>query len=360
MSIFAGSYVFTAVSGALAAWWGYNHPLADAGAVQSALAALFTALVLGAMEVSLSFDNAVVNAKVLEDMNEKWQKVFLTWGVLIAVFGMRLVFPILIVSMTGGQSMREVLDLALHNPDLYSAELAKSHVAISSFGGMFLLLVFFSFIFEEKEIYWLSKLEKLLAKIGQLKSAEILFGLVTLGLCYKIAPEPERMTALLAGLAGVITYGMVGGLADVMENLGAEEETAQAAAGAVKKAGAMTFLYLEVLDASFSFDGVIGAFAITKDVVLIMLGLGIGAMFVRSLTVFLVRKGTLSEYVYLEHGAHYAIGALAAIMLYSLNNHVSELVTGGIGIALILLSLGSSILDRNKAEAGGTSENGSD
>ena len=87
-------------------------------------------------------------------------------------------------------------------------------------------------------------------------------------------------------------------------------------AKATGKAGFFLFLYLEVLDASFSFDGVIGAFAITTDPILIALGLGlIGAMFVRSLTVFLVRKGTLADYVYLEHGAHWAIGALAVILL---------------------------------------------
>ena len=81
------------------------------------------------------------------------------------------------------------------------------------------------------------------------------------------------------------------------------------------KAAFFMFLYLEVLDASFSFDGVIGAFAITNDIVLMALGLGIGAMYVRSLTVYLVRQGTLDDYVYLEHGAHYAIGALAVILL---------------------------------------------
>jgi hypothetical protein len=106
----------------------------------------------------------------------------------------------------------------------------------------------------------------------------------------------------------------------------------------------MSFLYLEVLDASFSFDGVIGAFAITQDVVIIMLGLAIGAMFVRSLTVYLVRQGTLDEYVFLEHGAHYAIGSLAAIMLASMSHHIPEIVTGLIGALFIGLSVYSSIL----------------
>ncbi|MFO0005646.1 MAG: DUF475 domain-containing protein, partial [bacterium] len=99
------------------------------------------------------------------------------------------------------------------------------------------------------------------------------------------------------------------------------------------RSGIAAFLYLEVLDASFSFDGVIGAFAITRDVVIIMLGLAIGAMFVRSMTVYLVNKGTLDRFVFLEHGAHYAIGVLAVIMLIGTVQHVPEVLTGFIGIA---------------------------
>ena len=98
-----------------------------------------------------------------------------------------------------------------------------------------------------------------------------------------------------------------------------------------------------MLDASFSFDGVIGAFAITKDIVIIMIGLGIGAMFVRSMTVFLVRKQTLDSYVYLEHGAHYAIGILAVIMLASMKYHIPEIVTGFVGVVFIAAALWSSL-----------------
>jgi len=105
-------------------------------------------------------------------------------------------------------------------------------------------------------------------------------------------------------------------------------------------------LYLEVLDASFSFDGVIGAFAITKDIIIIMIGLGVGAWFVRSMTIYLVEKGTLSAYIYLEHGAHYAIGALALIMIASVKFHIPEVITGLIGIAFIGLAFMSSVKHR--------------
>ena len=100
------------------------------------------------------------------------------------------------------------------------------------------------------------------------------------------------------------------------------------------------FLYLEVLDASFSFDGVIGAFAITNDIFMMALGLGIGAMYIRSLTVYLVRKGTLDDYVYLEHGAHYAIGALAVILLVTIKYEINEVITGLVGVVLIAASSG--------------------
>ena len=90
-----------------------------------------------------------------------------------------------------------------------------------------------------------------------------------------------------------------------------------------------------MLDASFSFDGVVGAFAITSDPIIIAIGLGVGAMFIRSLTVYLVRKGTLSEYVYLEHGALWAIGALAVLLLITIKYDVPEVVTGLIGVGFI-------------------------
>ena len=98
-----------------------------------------------------------------------------------------------------------------------------------------------------------------------------------------------------------------------------------------------------MLDASFSFDGVIGAFAITQDIFIIATGLGVGAMYIRSTTVYLVRKGTLQEFVYLEHGAHWAIGALAVILLVTIQYHVPELVTGLIGVAFIGAAFASSI-----------------
>ena len=106
-----------------------------------------------------------------------------------------------------------------------------------------------------------------------------------------------------------------------------------------------------MLDASFSFDGVIGAFAITSDPIIIALGLGlIGAMHVRSLTIFFVRKGTLQDY--LEHGAHWVIGALAAILLFiSIGVHINEIITGLLGVAFIGAAFISSIIRNRRLAA---------
>ena len=332
MQHFRISIIVTIACLAAAVYWG--------GPMGAAIAAI-----LAVLEVSLSFDNAVVNASILKRMNERWQQYFLTWGVLIAVFGMRLLFPIVIVVAATGIDFAGVVNMALHDSEQYSQHLTHSHVQIAAFGGMFLLMVFLSFIFDEgKELHWLGIIEEKLSEFGKLQSIEIIIALSTLMLAQNMLPEDIRLSALVAGVYGIILFVAVDSLSTLFE----DEEEGEELADVLKKGSIMSFLYLEVLDASFSFDGVIGAFAITQDVVIIMLGLAIGAMFVRSLTVFLVRQGTLDEYVFLEHGAHYAIGTLAAIMLISMVHEIPEVVTGLVGAILIGLSVFSSIRYRLK------------
>ncbi len=328
--------------------------------------ALALCAILGILEVSLSFDNAVINATVLERMSEFWQRIFLTVGVLIAVFGMRLVFPLAIVWVTAGLNPVEAFDLALNPPandaatfpdgsPSYETLLTDAHPQIAAFGGMFLALLFLNFIFEERDTTWLSWLEKPLAKAGKLDMLSVVVSGTGLVLVAEfLAADDDRSTVLVAGLLGMIVYILVDGLGSMFHTEEFEEGPQGGPSTLVKatgKAAFFLFLYLEVLDASFSFDGVIGAFAITSDPIIIALGLGlIGAMFVRSITVYLVRQGTLSDYVYLEHGAHWAIGALAAILLVSIGVHVNELITGLVGVAFIGAALISSILRNRKAE----------
>lgn len=336
-------------------------------------------LILGVLEVSLSFDNAVVNAKILERMSPFWQRIFLTVGIAIAVFGMRLVFPLLIVGITANLNPVEAISLAMEKgnpeePGTYGYLLNEAHPQIAAFGGMFLLMLFLDFIFEDREITWLSWLEKPLAKIGKLDQLSVVVGGIALVLAAELLAEDPAIV-MVSGVLGMITYIAVNGLGSLFNVPDAADEDAPAEAEAVAakatrsgptelakatgKAGFFLFLYLEVLDASFSFDGVIGAFAITPDPIIIALGLGfIGAMFVRSITVFLVRKGTLSEYVYLEHGAHWAIGALAAILLVSIGFHVDEIITGLVGVAFIGAAFVNSVVRnrRERAASGGSSE----
>ncbi len=334
MKHFRFSFLVTFVCLGLATWWGYNLN-GMAGAFQ----ALFIASILSVMEVSLSFDNAVVNASVLRTWNPFWQKLFLTVGIVVAVFGMRLVFPILIVSIATGLSTVDVMTMALNTPEEYSKHLTANHAQIAAFGGSFLLLVFLNFFFDdEKELHWLGWVEEKFGKHGN-EGLSTLLALVAVYGCMTLVPEVQKLSVLMAGLGGIAIYLGVTFLSGLLE----EEEHDPVIGTAIKRGSIGGFLYLEVLDASFSFDGVIGAFAITTDVVIIMLGLAIGAMFVRSMTVFLVHKGTLEEFVYLEHGAHYAIGILALIMLTSVKFHISEWFTGLSGVAFIGLSLWSSI-----------------
>jgi hypothetical protein len=298
------------------------------------LAGLVTVSILSILEISFSFDNAVVNAKILERMSEKWQKLFLTVGILIAVFGMRLVFPLLIVALATHESPLAALAMAIHNPSEYARHLHLAHPAIAGFGGVFLGMLFLDWLFEDREIKWLKPIESFFAKIGKLEKLSVIIMLAVIALAGTLT---HSMTVLTAGISGLIAYLIVNSL-----DAAFDADTAAVAA----KAGLGTFIYLEMIDASFSFDGVIGAFAITSNIFLIALGLGIGAMYIRSMTVELVKRKTLAEYIFLEHGAHWAIGILAVFMLLSISLDIPEIVTGLTGVVLIGLAFVHSIFNK--------------
>ncbi len=323
---YTGSILFTIACLAGAAWVGWTLT----GTLAGTLGILWITMVLGVLEVSLSFDNAVVNASVLKDMDEKWRRIFLTWGILIAVFGMRIIFPVAIVAIAASLGPIEAIKLAATEPQTYERLITEAHTGIAGFGGAFLAMVGLKFFFDsDKEVHWIGVIERHLTKLSNVPALEI--GLVLAAL-YGVSTllEPTKaMTYLVAGIFGLLTFIAVDALGSVLE--GSED----VATGVVVRSGLASFLYLEVLDASFSFDGVIGAFALSNNLFIIALGLGIGAMFVRSMTVMLVDKGTLSEFRYLEHGAFWAIIALAIIMLLSASFHIPETITGLIGAVLI-------------------------
>ncbi|PAF42885.1 DUF475 domain-containing protein [Helicobacter sp. 11S02629-2] len=297
--------------------------------------ALYICVLLSILEVSLSFDNAVVNAKILDTMDAKWRRRFIIYGIPIAVFGMRLVFPIVIVSIVAKMGLYETVHLAIFDPHLYKENLEANKEGIYTFGGGFLLMVFLEFFFsKEREVSWLKFLEDnpVTRWLKKLENISLIIALIV-GVVL-ISLSQSHLIAV-SYFSSILLYVVISSFMGALSKDGV-------------RSGVIGFLYLEVLDASFSFDGVIGAFALSENIFIIMIGLGIGAMFVRSITIYLVEKKTLQSFIYLEHGAHYAILALSIIMFIKLTHEVSELITGLIGIAFILVSFISSLIYKKK------------
>jgi uncharacterized protein len=338
-----------------------------AGYAHGGAKGLFLLLSLAVLEVSLSFDNAIINAAILQRMSQFWRQMFLTVGILVAVFGMRLVFPLLIVWASAGIRPVHAMELALNPPPhgalefpdgspSYEKLIVAAHPQIAAFGGTFLLMLFLDFVLNDRDIKWLKWIEVPFARLGRLGQVSVVVAGVALVLAGTELTHngDERATVLIAGLLGLIAYLVFNGLSRAFRQTGVEPVAAGAAVGqAVGKAGLIMFLYLEVLDGVFSFDGVTGAFAITSDPIIIALGLGlVGSMFVRSITIYLVHQEALDRYVYLEHGAHWAIGALAVIMLLSIEPRfeVPDAVTASVGVVFVGAALGWSVL-RNRRQA---------
>ena len=330
------SLIFTLICLGLGVWYGYE----STGSISGTAAMLWIIVVLSVLEISLSFDNAVVNASVLKDMDRVWQKRFLTWGIAFAVFGMRIVFPLAIVAIAAGIGPMETIRLSLNDPAEYERLVSSAHVGIAGFGGAFLAMVGLKFFFDgEKDVHWIGAIERFLGRFSALPAAEIGLLLLAIWGISLVLPDADALTFVVAGILGIVTFIAVEGVSTMLEL----HEEKQRLAGAVVRSGLGGFLYLNILDASFSFDGVIGAFALSNNMIVIALGLSIGAMFVRSMTIHLVEKGTLAQYRYLEHGAFWAIIVLGAIMLLSAKWHIPETITGLIGAILIGLSLWWSV-----------------
>ena len=332
------------------------------GVLSGSLALVATAAVLAVLEVTLSFDNAVVNAKYLKKMSPLWQKLFLTVGILIAVFGMRLVFPIVIVQITAGLGFTEVIDLALNDTEAYAEELEGAKAAIYAFGGIFLLMIFLDWVFEEKDDQVAAaRSSAALEQAGKLDKLSVVIAAV--GILRRV---PRRRGATgqtgavqrlhrpghLPGRPGLDSFFEVdGGDARSEASRQAPHRRRGTTAMAVGKAGFSTFLYLEVLDASFSFDGVIGAFAISTDVLVIAAGPR-HRRAVRPLDDGLPGAAGHAGGVRLPRarrplGDRRAGGHPAA----RAEVHITEAITGLLGLAFILAAYASSISANRKDAA---------
>ena len=335
---FRWAFIVTAVGILLSVLLGWSYT----GTLLGTAGFLGIALVLCVLEISLSFDNAIVNANKLKTMDPVWQRRFLTWGILIAVFGMRVIFPIMVVVVAARIGPIEAVRLAATEPDEYARIVGDAHVSIAAFGGAFLMMVALSFFTDKtKSIDWIRGIEKVLRKAGSVKGIEVAVVLAVIGVFAFAIPDDHLAEFLKAAIGGLLTFLVV----EAVGNLLDRPETTDT----VAKGGLGAFLYLEVLDASFSFDGVIGAFALTQNLFLIAIGLGVGAMYVRSMTIMLVEKQTLSEFRYLEHGAFWSILCLSVIMFSQTLWHVPEVVTGLLGTSFIALALLSSLHARRIA-----------
>jgi hypothetical protein len=302
---------------------------------------IFTILVL--LEVTFSFDNAVVNSRILAKMSPLWQKLFLTVGIFIAVFVVRFALPIVIVMIAAGLDFMHVIRLAIEQPAQYGATLHEAAPLISAFGGAFLLMIGLNYFLDRnKDIHWLTPIERALSSVGDYKKTKMLVLLIIGAILYMTVEQDSRTAVLVASVLGVLLHSGLELMGKIFEKNQKSSVTHQ-----VGWAAFASFMYLEVLDASFSFDGVIGAFAITSSVLLIVAGLGAGALWVRSLTVYLMKAGTLNKYRYLEHGAHWAILALGVVMIMKLYHiELPEWLTGSLGLIFILTAVASSILEK--------------
>ncbi|WP_126977276.1 DUF475 domain-containing protein [Frigidibacter oleivorans] len=333
LGYFRWAFIVTAIGLALGAWLGFSTEHTIAGAMK----VFFICCVLAVLEISLSFDNAIVNANKLKEMTPKWQHRFLTWGIVIAVFGMRILFPVLIVVIAAKIGPWQAVVLAASEPEQYAEIMHDAHLPIAAFGGTFLMMVALNFFFDhEKDVHWVHALEDWASRYSSIRGIEIAVVLVIMLVFSRLVPPAQAGVFISSAIWGLLTFLLVEVLGGILDK---NEEAMSGAA----KGGLGAFLYLEVLDASFSFDGVIGAFALTQNLFIIAIGLGIGAMYVRSMTIMLVEKGTLAQYRYLEHGAFYAILILSVIMYVQTLFHIPEVITGLGGAALIGISLWSSI-----------------
>lgn len=311
------------------------------------LAGFLSAVVLSMMEISLSADNAVVNAKELQTMDEIWRRRFIIWGILIAVFVMRGLFPIFIVSIVGDMSIWEAAKLTVSDPEKYAHHIESSIDMVAGFGAAFLGMVWAHFFIDkEKDVHWVPVIETIMTFIGKYNVFNVFHAILVLGLMYFIQHHYHLSEVYFqAAIVGVLTYGGV----QLLKKAVSKDENGQLpAAFRWMSVGLAQFLYLEVLDASFSFDGVIGAFAITTNIFIILIGLGIGAIWVREMTVVLVKRNTINEYRYLEHGAFWAIGVLAVVLGLAPEAHLPEWVAGGVGITLLVIAIVTSIMWKRK------------
>jgi uncharacterized protein len=264
---------------------------------------LLTILGLTVFEIITSIDNAIINAEVLSTMSQKARRWFLFWGILFAVFVVRGVLPFIIVwAALPGMGLLEVLQTTLASGDEVRHTIEDSAQVLLLGGGVFLVFVFFHWLFLEQKNFGLARTEKFFFEQGAW-----FFAVVSIMLMV-IVWFALQMSSMLAfgAVVGSTAFFIIHGFRQFAEQQ--EKKLLSVGVSDFSK-----IAYLEVLDATFSVDGVIGAFAFTFSVPLILLGNGLGAVVLRQITVSNIER--IKRYKYLKNGAMYSIFVLGAIMI---------------------------------------------
>ena len=265
-------------------------------------------------ETITSIDNAIINAEVLTTMSEKAKRWFLTWGLLVAVFALRGLLPFAIVwAVNPSMGPIELVTATFSgDPAIHEAIEASAPILLSG-GGIFLIFLFFHWLFLEPKNFGLSG-EKFFYTQGVWFYAVVSIILAAV-VWFSLHIDPlMAFGAVVGSTAFFITHGFKENAAK------AEEELIK---NTTSRSDWSKILYLEAIDATFSIDGVLGAFAFTLAVPLILIGNGIGAFVVRELTIRNVER--IKKYAYLKNGAMYSVFFLGIIMLLdSFGLHIPE------------------------------------
>lgn len=290
--------------------------------------ALLAMVTLTALEIAFSFDNALANARVLKRMKRFWRHMFMSVGIIVAVFGARLVLPVVIVAAAAQLPVGAIADLALFEPEVYADILRSAYPLIAAFGGTFLLMIFLDYLFGRTHT---ARSLHAIEGVSILRNTEVL---VVCGVLLLVSMPLAAMQqeVFFAGCLGAFLYI---GMRQLSDFFAARHEQPTRSKVVLKHTGFFTFLYLELLDATFSLDGVVSAFALTPNVLLIAAGLGAGAIWVRAITIYFVRRPIPSYYEHLDKGVHYAIGALGMLLLVGIRVDVPDLLAESVALAII-------------------------
>ena len=335
--------------------FGFAHTVAIAALIGGFLVGgaqgLIVVALLGVLEIAVSFDNAIVNATVLARMNRYWQRMFMTVGVLIAAIGMRLLLPLAIVAVGAHLTPWRAVDLAYENPNRYHELLMTAQPGIAAFGGLFLLMIAIAFFREEREVHWWPAMEKRLPALLGRRGVPIVIALLFTLIAGVTVPTQDHTRVVAGCLIGLVCYLVIHALAEQVADRADADGASRPRATVEGRSAFLLFVYLELLDATFSMDSVMGGFSVTVDIALITLGLAIGAGYIRALTVYVVRKGTLDEYRYLEHGAYYSIALLSVLLLWEVWRDIPDWVTAVAGGVVIVLAFFTSVWAKRQERA---------